>query len=69
MRRRTFLILLSLAALINVVALAVNLSLPSNAAVRARNYRQLAADPEFQRAVRSVVEACNVNVDIGKIKC
>lgn len=69
MRRRTFLILLSLAALVNVVALAVNLSLPSNAAVGTKNYRQLAADPEFQRAVRSVVEACNVNVDIGKIKC
>jgi hypothetical protein len=26
-------------------------------------------DPDFMRAVKSIAEACKVNVDIGKLAC
>jgi hypothetical protein len=60
--------LCSLSAL-NLVALAVNLSQPSRAAVRGMSYQDLLRDPDFTRAVKTIAEQCNVNVDLAKLKC
>ena len=54
---------------LNIMALAVNLSLPSRAAVGGMNYEQLINDPDFTRAVKSIAAACPVNVNIGKLRC
>jgi hypothetical protein len=56
-------------SVLNLVALAVNLSQPSGAAVRGMSYRELLRDPDFTRAVKTIAEQCNVNVDLGKLKC
>jgi hypothetical protein len=69
MSRWILIALLSLVTVVNAVALAVNLSLPSRAAVAGMTHRQLLNDPDFAQAVKTVVEACNVNLDIGKVKC
>ena len=61
-------LLCSLSAL-NLVALAVNLSQPSRAAVRGMSYQDLLRDPDFTRAVKTIAEQCNVNVDLAKLKC
>jgi hypothetical protein len=61
-------LLCSLSAL-NLVALAVNLSQPSRAAVRGMSYQALLRDPDFTRAVKTIAEQCNVNVDLAKLKC
>jgi len=66
---RTMIALLCLASALNAIALAINISLPSRAAVVGMSYQQLMSDPDFVRAVRSIAEACTVNVDIGKLKC
>jgi hypothetical protein len=61
--------MLFLISALNLVVLAVNLSRPSRAAVGGMSYRSLARDRDFTRAVQSIVEACAVNIDIGKVKC
>jgi len=54
---------------LNAVALSVNLSRQSEAAADGMNYLKLMSDADFVRAVKSIVEACAVNVDIAKLKC
>jgi len=54
---------------LNAVALIVNLSQSSKAAVGGMSYQALMNDPDFTRAVKSIVEACKVNVDIAKVNC
>jgi hypothetical protein len=61
-------LLCSLSAL-NLVALAVNLSQPSRAAVRGMSYEALLRDSDFTRAVKTIAEQCSVNVDIAKLNC
>jgi hypothetical protein len=61
-------LLCSLSAL-NLVALAVNLSQPSRAAVPGMSYQDLLRDPDFTRAVKTIAEQCNVNVELAKLKC
>jgi hypothetical protein len=61
-------LLCSLSAL-NLVALAVNLSQPSMAAVRGMSYQSLLRDTDFTRAVKTIAEQCSVNVDLAKLKC
>ncbi|OAF02964.1 hypothetical protein AYJ54_25540 [Bradyrhizobium centrolobii] len=60
--------LCSLIAL-NALALAMNLSQPSRAAVRGMSYQDLLRDPDFTRAVKTIAEQCSVNVDLAKLKC
>jgi hypothetical protein len=60
---------LSLLIASNILALSVNVSRQSLAAADATSYQKLMSDPEFVHAVRSIVEACSVNVDIAKLKC
>lgn len=54
---------------LNSVALVVNLSQPSSAAVRGMSYQDLLRDPNFTRAVKTIAEQCSVNVDLAKLKC
>ncbi len=61
--------ILSLISALNLVALAVTLSLPSRAAVAGMNYHALTNDPDFTRAVQSIVQNCKVNIDTAKLKC
>ena len=68
MSRRAMMILVGLTAL-NAVALTINVSLPLRAAVGGKTYEDLVADPDFTRAVQSIVQKCRVNVDIAKVIC
>ena len=68
MSRRVMMILVGLTAL-NAVALTINVSLPLRAAVGGKTYNDLISDPDFTRAVQSIVQKCRVNVDIATVVC
>jgi len=61
--------LLCLLSGLNAVALFVNLSWPSRAAVGGMSYQDLMRDPDFTDAVKSIAQECKVNVDIAKLSC
>jgi len=69
MQHRVMIAMLSLLIATNVLVLSVNVSRQSRAATDAMSYQKLMSDPEFVRAVKSIAEACTVNVDIAKLKC
>jgi hypothetical protein len=71
MRTRTLPIVLALSLLsgLNAIALIVNLSQSSRAAVGGMSYQELVRDPDFTRAVKSIAQDCKVNVDIAKLVC
>jgi hypothetical protein len=54
---------------LNAVALFLNMSSPTRAAVGGMSYQELLRDPDFVRAVKAVAEQCSVNVDLAKVKC
>jgi len=66
---RFLMTLLWLLSALNVVALILNLSPVSRAAVGGMSYQDLVSDPDFTRAVKSIAEQCSVNVDIARLKC
>jgi len=68
MSRRAMMILVGLTAL-NAVVLTINVSLPVRAAVGGKTYNDLISDPDFTRAVQSIVQKCRVNVDIATVVC
>jgi hypothetical protein len=61
--------LLCLLSGLNVVALIINLSPPSRAAVGGMSYQDLMRDLDFTRAVKSIAQECKVNVDLAKLSC
>jgi hypothetical protein len=61
-------ILVGLTAL-NAVVLTINVSVPVRAAVGGKTYNDLISDPDFTRAVQSIVQKCRVNVDIATVVC
>jgi hypothetical protein len=61
--------LVCLLTALNIAALIVNLSQPSRAAGVGLSYQDLVGDPEFTRAVKTIVQDCRVNVDIAKLSC
>jgi len=63
------LVLVCLATTINVGILILNLSSKSVADVAGLDKKALTKDPDFVGAVRAIVEACSVNVDIAKVRC
>ena len=67
MSRRAVTILLFFLTAANVIALAINVSATSRAAVAGVGYRELMNDVDFTRAVKSIVERCSVNVDLARI--
>lgn len=69
MSRSAIIATLSVVSALNLLALAINLSLPSRAAIDGRGYQKLLHDSNFTRAVKSIAESCTVNVDIAKLNC
>jgi hypothetical protein len=61
--------LLSLLSVLNAIALVINISAPSRAAVGGMSYEDFIRDPDFIRAVKSIAQECRVNVDIAMLKC
>ena len=61
--------LLCLLTALNIATLVANLSQPSRAAVGGMSYQELVQDPDFTRAVKTIVQDCRVNVDIAKLSC
>jgi len=53
----------------NASILIFNLILPSRAAVAGMDYRALVTDCDFERAVQTIVEKCNANVELDKVQC
>ena len=66
---RFLMTLLCLLSVLNVIALILNLSQVSKAAVGGMSYQALMSDRDFTRAVKSIAEQCSVNVDIARLKC
>jgi len=66
---RFLMTLIWLLSALNVIALILNLSPVSRAAVGGMSYQDLMRDPDFTRAVKSIAEQCSVNVDIARLKC
>ena len=54
---------------INFTVLVMNVSPAARAAVAGAGYKELMSDADFTRAVKSVVEACRVNVDLARVTC
>jgi hypothetical protein len=67
--RSWFVVVLCLVSGLNASFFLMNMSQQSKAAVGGMSYEQLISDPDFTRAVKSIAEACKVNVDIGKLAC
>jgi hypothetical protein len=69
MSHKVSIALLLLLTALNIMALSVNFSRPSRAATDGMNYQALISDPDFTRAVKTIAEACAVNVDTARLKC
>ncbi len=70
MSARTSIIFITVCVLSALSAIVfVNPQQRSRAAVQGMNYQDLMHDADFTRAVKSIVEQCSVNVDLGKLKC
>jgi len=63
------LVLLLATTALNVAILLVDLSASSRAAVANMDYGALVKDADFKKAVQSIVVACNVNMNIARIRC
>ncbi|MEA2983614.1 MAG: hypothetical protein QOF09_5437 [Alphaproteobacteria bacterium] len=68
-RKRTTALLLGFLIALNAGALLLNVALPSRAAIAGMGYEDLVRDPDFARAVRTIVQGCAVNVDVAKVRC
>jgi hypothetical protein len=71
MSRKLMTALLSLLCLLTALNLSgpvLNLS-PARAAIAGMSYQELVRDPDFTRAVISIVQKCKVNVDLAKLDC
>ena len=72
MRARTLVVVLVLLCLLsglNGMALIVNLSQPSRAAVGGMTYEDLVRDPDFTRAVKTIAQDCKVNAITAALVC
>jgi hypothetical protein len=54
---------------LNLVVPIVNFSGSSKAAMAGMKFESLASDPDFVKAVKSIVEKCKVNVDLARVEC
>jgi hypothetical protein len=59
--------ILSLLTAVNVIVLVLNVSPTARAAIAGASYKELINDADFIRAVKSVIETCRVNVDVGRV--
>ena len=67
MSHKAMIATLFLMTALNTTSLVMNFSLPSKAANP--SYQELINDPNFTRAVTTIIERCRVNVDIGRVQC
>jgi hypothetical protein len=67
--RPKILALLLVTTALNAAILLVDFSASSRAAVANMDYGALVKDPDFKKAVQSIVVACNVNMNIARIRC
>jgi hypothetical protein len=67
MSRKAVIAALCFLTALNITVLVISLSLPSKAATP--SYQEMINDPNFTRAVKTIIEQCRVNVDIGKVQC
>jgi hypothetical protein len=68
MSRKTKSVLLVLTTL-SAIALAINISLPTQAAIDGKSYEDLVSDQDFVLAVQDIMQRCRVNVDIARKGC
>ena len=54
---------------LNAAGLVINFAAPVRASVAGMNFQHLINDKDFERAVNFIVEKCQVNVDIARLKC
>jgi len=72
MSRRTLTAILTVVCLLtalNVGGPVLNLFFPARAAIAKMSYEDLVRDPDFARAVHSIVQKCKVNVELAKLEC
>jgi hypothetical protein len=84
MSRKLMIATLGALSAINLAVLIINMSSPLNGApsngapskgaplkgaAGTTKYQQFIRDPDFNRAVRDIVQECNVNVDLAKLEC
>jgi hypothetical protein len=62
-------VLLCLLSALNAIGLVLNISSPLRAAIGGMTYQQLIHDADFTRAVKAIVQECNVNIDLAKLTC
>jgi hypothetical protein len=62
-------VVLIVLTVLNALALAINISRPTKAAIGAKSYEDLLDDSDFTLAVQAVVEKCKLNLDIAKLQC
>jgi hypothetical protein len=67
MSRKAVIAALCFLTALNITVLVISLSLSSKAATP--SYQEMIDDPNFTRAVKTIVEQCRVNVDIGRVQC
>jgi hypothetical protein len=54
---------------LNTIALAINISLPTQAAIGGKSYEEFVSDQDFVLAVQDIMQRCRVNVDIARKGC
>jgi hypothetical protein len=69
MPSKLIVILAMLLSVLNIAVLCVNSSQQSKAVTAGASYQDLIQDADFTRAVKSIAEACTVNIDIAKLRC
>jgi|HubBroStandDraft_5_1064220.scaffolds.fasta_scaffold479387_1 hypothetical protein len=67
--RRLLVVLIAASTTLNGMLLILNTAWPSRAAVSGMDYKALVSDDDFRKAVKTIVEACRVNVGVDKIHC
>jgi hypothetical protein len=61
--------LLCLLTVLNLGGVILHVSSSSRAAVAGMSYQDLIRDPDFMRAVQSIVQECKVNIELAKLAC
>jgi hypothetical protein len=66
---RKILAALFMLTMVNVAVFVLNVSPAARAALAGASYKELMGDAAFTHAVKTVVEACHVNLDIARVTC
>jgi hypothetical protein len=69
MFRKGLVVAVALFSVLNVIALVINMTSPSKAAIAGMKSQALQNDPDFAKAVKATIEKCRVNIELAKIVC